>query len=398
MRWSLLVCLVALLVCSFQKPPEPGQALNHATIRATFVDAEGKPVVVEYLSRCWPGAEFPTKGAADGTVESRIEWPIHKQQTWYEGSARVFGFAAWSTSSNLVPDRVLDLGRIRLRPGGAASGLVLDHEGKPLAGAGVTFYDADKAPRSEPFDREADMLSSGVVDGGRTREDGRFQLVGLPPGRYWAVAKHQQTWPAASAVIEVSTAKDIPVGTLHLDPLPAEFRIEGVVRDPDDKPVEGAKVSTSVHVPKTLTAAASEVNTDAQGRFILYLARRTERPVNVSVEPSVKSLEQTTLEGVMPGARGLVIRLDRMRPLRLKVIDPSGAPVESYGVSVTAERGDFVREYTAPIAHHPGGLATVWIPDAHVQVGIVRAPGWMGLNIDPLGPGPLPELVEVRLR
>jgi len=102
-----------------------------------------------------------------------------------------------------------------------------------------------------------------TFDSGSTKDDGTFRLLGLPSGRYWIIAKHETTWRDATELVEVSAGKDVPVAELRLDPLPDEYRIEGTVLGPDEKPVSRAEVSTP----------EGRATTNGQGRFALYLSQ-----------------------------------------------------------------------------------------------------------------------------
>src|SRR5258705_13835658 len=115
---AILVAIGCLCCCRAVAAQDEADEKHHAHISGSFTDADGHPIAaVEYVSRCWPGTAFPSQSGADGRFESTIEWPAHVHDTWYEGTARAFGYAAWKTDCQLKPGQGLDVGRIRLEPG-----------------------------------------------------------------------------------------------------------------------------------------------------------------------------------------------------------------------------------------------------------------------------------------
>jgi hypothetical protein len=193
---SLFALLAAMLIlgASGYAWVSPGDR-NTATFHAVFVDGAGKPVRgVEFQCRCQRGPEFRATSDTDGKVVATIEWPTSRANTACDLTARCLGYAIWR--KHLQTIRVNDevyLGTVNLTPGGALSGLVIDHEGKPLAKASVLVFDALWTQRPAVFDKRFISDSSQSADRAETAEDGTFRVLGVLPGKYWVTAKHRSS-------------------------------------------------------------------------------------------------------------------------------------------------------------------------------------------------------------
>ena len=91
--------------------------------------------------------------------------------------------------------------------------------------------------------------------------------------------------------------------------------------------------------------------TDASGRFVLFLPRLPQGDVELDVEPPDDTLDDGSLR-VEPGARDVLVRLGGMRELRLHVVDETGR----VGVN-TAEPRDSVQ--ATSIAHAHSGIVSL---------------------------------------
>lgn len=88
----------------------------------------------------------------------------------------------WHAPSSDVRIRSGERLLLRVGPGGALAGLVVDGNGRPVSGAVVTIA-AFQTQGTDPFRNFRDRPS-------RTRQDGRFELSSLRPGRYDLRADH----------------------------------------------------------------------------------------------------------------------------------------------------------------------------------------------------------------
>jgi hypothetical protein len=382
---------------SAQEPPQK----NVARIHAVFIDSAGSPVAgVEFVNNSWD-AELSTTSDDQGRIESRIEWPWRMGDMTCEAYARRHGYALWQLRTNVKAGVDVDLGRITLQPGGTLIGRVLDHDGKPLAGASVSAFDDAVAARPIWFDKQVGASGEGFVDSAITKADGSFLILSVAPGRYWMVAKHDSTLCDATATIHVAAREDVVVPELRLDPLPASMRIEGIVLAPDGERVGGATVSTSVPDGHDTGIDVSfaimcTAHTNERGEFVLYLAVPPSELLDVYAGTEDKRFDTVRVEHVMGGERGLILRLGAMRDLRLLVRDANGKPVETYGVMMNLRNQRGLRTMTEDVVHRPDGRATFRVPDATLTLE-VNAPGYNRASFRTLPAGPLPELVEIAL-
>jgi hypothetical protein len=396
--WLLILACATSALASAPQEPAAQPAESSARVEATFVDREGKPVGgVRVLHRIWPGAESSSESAADGRTEVALAWDAQREGTWYKGYARKPGYALKQLTGDLRAGQTLDFGRLQLDPGGVIAGTVLDPSGAPLSGAMLLVVNADEhaSPRGGQ-DAEGPGFES-VADHGRTGWQGRFELIGVPPGRWYVAAKHESSYWHVSGPVELEPGVSAEVGPLQLDLLPSEYRIQGVVLGPDGEPVAGAEVSTSVDAPGGRSTLRSAAQTDEAGRFVLYLARLPRGAVELSVDPDDGILEGTSLNGVEPGARDVVVRLEATRELRLRVVDEQGRPVETYGWGLSFHQSDSYVMTGSPPKLHPGGLATLRVPDRPFELEI-RSDAHNLKLVGELQPDSLPAVLEVVLR
>jgi protocatechuate 3,4-dioxygenase beta subunit len=158
---------------------------------------------------------------------------------------------------------------------GRVSGRVTDAEGRAAAGVRVTLVEADDVER-------------GRVSEERTGEDGRYEIKGLPPGRYLLAVNFNRflepgdpthAYPRTyyPGVAQQSQAEAVSVGEgervkdrdIILPARRGESVVSGVVVWDDGRPVADARVNfrdVTYHDALTNNAAP---NADAQGRFTL---------------------------------------------------------------------------------------------------------------------------------
>ncbi len=385
------------LVSSLFLPGTSGKTY-HAHVSGSFADQNGKALAgVQFVSRVYPGREFTATTDADGKFESSIEWPVAVEDSYFDGTARLFGFAKWQTDATLHPDAELDLGCIRLPPGGALAGRVVSLDGTPLAGAQLRVIDDAQHARPKQFSTR--NLRPGIepFDYGTTGKDGSFRIVGVPHGNYWIIALHPSSWIDASPMVEADIGKDVSVGVIRLEPLPAELRIEGTVLDPNGAPFQGAEVYTFAPMGEPAKIENVRATSDEHGRFTLYLSRKPDEPLDVRVNLERDRFDGDSVDGVEAGERNLILKLGALRDLSLVVHDALGKPVEEYawGIHVTkGESGDNFGEKSEP---RPLGRTVIRVPDHPVEIEI-NAPGFNRAKAGPYPAGPLPELIEVKLQ
>ncbi len=379
------VAFAVLLLGSLAEGQEP----NRARITGLFVDRQGNGVPdARVLHRVWPGTEFPGRTDEEGRFEGIVEWPAHHRDTWYECSVVKLGFARWELDDDLQPGDERDLGTVTLEPGGGVTGLLRGEDG-PLVDGLVVVVPAEQIPESPVTDGEGGPEWRQVVARGRTDAQGRFRVEGLPLGNWGLWGYHETTWWASGAVFEVREGELAMSPDLVLRALPPEHRIEGVVVGPDGEAVAGAEVKTRIPMERYSLAVTSL--SDADGRFTLYLPSLPSEPQDLRVEPATDDYWRASLPYVEAGARDVLVRLPRTIELDVRVVEPDGAPVESYGWGLTVNEAHYATSQGARQEPRPGGRASIRVPegleieleirsDAHERVD-ADLTGWDGGEI-----------------
>ena len=156
---------------------------------------------------------------------------------------------------------------VKLVPGAAVAGQVVDPKGQPIANAAVHV-----ALRSASW--SASLLRSHAA---KTDADGRYEIKALPSGRKAQVSATATGFGATQVDIDLAEAVDrrveAPPVTLKL----ANMSIAGTVVDEDDKPVAEAFVSVTGQGQTMLPAR----QTDAKGKFTID--KLCEGTVRISV-------------------------------------------------------------------------------------------------------------------
>jgi len=253
-RRALLLALLAsagvgigILAASRPATLKPGAAprtADRAPLRLTGVVVAGDaPVPGAEVELFEMGADgvFPgprTKSDAEGRFE--VEW----SPTLSDASR---AFAALSAPG--FPTQVAAAGgrtlRLEMRRAAAVAGRVLDHAGRPLAGARVAA-----AQPEQPYPARA------TVSG----DDGSFSIDGFPEGAPVQIAA---THPGRSTWVEGRFRAGEPVTIRPLPSAPVHLRL----RTPSGHPVAG--VEASLPAPPALRGHVPSATSDADGVVVL---------------------------------------------------------------------------------------------------------------------------------
>jgi protocatechuate 3,4-dioxygenase beta subunit len=151
---------------------------------------------------------------------------------------------------------------VRLESGVAASGRVLDPDGRGVAGARVWPRSA-----SEPF-----PTIDPVFDAVTSDQQGNWRIAALAPGSYQFLAGHPDFAQAVSPPVPVGRTPAVGI-QLRLE---RGGQVTGQVRGPDGRPVADAEVRAAALSGMALWPDLREVFTDDAGRFrVTGLPRRT---------------------------------------------------------------------------------------------------------------------------
>ena len=201
---------------------------------------------------------------------------------------------------------------IKLRPGMAISGIVVDEKGKGVAGLNIQISDIGSA----------------------TGPDGRFSLVGLQKG------KHFVRFSKSPGYVQ-PTQRQVEAGTTDLRiELIRGVTIEGKAVGPDDEPLQRGHVSASWKASGATTRGGASGPVQADGSFVIDGV-----PDNVRCKVTLKvwnhqggqTFAPTTLHDVASGTNDLVIKIGSGLALEGVVVDAAGSPVTQTFVSVQSK-------------------------------------------------------------
>jgi protocatechuate 3,4-dioxygenase beta subunit len=302
-------------------------------VTGTVVDGRGRPVegaAVELL----PAEDGTRHGqgdsggaATDGEGRFRID---HRAEGAYDLVATARGFAAtWRRGIELEAPRepsddppTTDLGVLALDPAARIVGRVEGDDGRPLAGAEVTWLQMSR----DEIRRLSDQAERTV----RADGDGRFEVVdlvaGVPTQLEVRAAGHLTR---GTEVRPTSPDADGPVAT-DADPLvvvlEAAGGIVGLVRAPDGSPVRGARVSAlpTDGGPVERLAPRARAETDDDGIFELVAVRPGRVDVRVEADGFPDAWETVT---VTRGVEEVVVTLSAGSDLTGRVVAEDGRPL-----------------------------------------------------------------------
>jgi protocatechuate 3,4-dioxygenase beta subunit len=190
--------------------------------------------------------------AADGKFE--VSWD---PRNW--GSDTTYVLVARHMAKNLAATADIDEQTtnldLKLKPGIVLAGKVLNHEGKPLAGARLQIM--------LRVGRWGSTLGRGEQT--TTVQDGTFEAQAVPPERMYAVTATADGYGKFQVQADTANAQNnrMELGEFKL-PL-ANQSVSGVVVDANDKPVANARISAyGENQPDRYN-----LRTDNEGKFVI---------------------------------------------------------------------------------------------------------------------------------
>jgi protocatechuate 3,4-dioxygenase beta subunit len=220
--------------------------------------------------------------------------------------------------------------KVVLGSGLAVFGRVVDTRERPVAGATVSLRPVRTGDGPQrPFEI---FLPNAAEDGfqGRSDAQGRFTIERLTAGRYDLEAKAAGFAPVTVPGITVEGTARFDAGTVIL---PEGVTLEGVVVDPQDRPIEGAWVSI---MTATMRRGGSEegVESGADGRFSVTGLR----PGTFMLSASREGYVRNRMTGVkVPSEEPVRVVLEPGVKLSGRVVDEAGRAVAEARVMVFEE-------------------------------------------------------------
>ncbi len=209
------------------------------------------------------------------------------------------------------------------------SGTIVDAAGKPVPSARIgTQEEMDQGgdggipPEIRDFFRRMGVRVFGGGDdslaGKPVDSQGRFQIGSLPPeGEVQIVAAAEGYFRSTVNFDHLAAGKETAGVQITLEA--ATAWVEGVVVDPEGKPVAGATVTASGD-----SGSAGTAKTDAQGKFRIAKVR-SRGPVSLSA--SAEGYVDGDKDEVALNSSGTKVEIAKMARIRVKVVDAAGKPI-----------------------------------------------------------------------
>lgn len=372
-RTTAVVEVVAGTTAEVELLLEPG-----FSVAGRVVDVDGAPVIGAgiWVARSHVGAGFDD-GRVVAESDARGEFLLqHVDElrlvaALAPGRARSRRYEVSGADGARVP-LVIVVG-----PRGATiRGVVRDHRGQPLAAHPVRIGPPGRYGVVRFENGFASVGAAPIVV--KTTIDGRFEAHAVPTGDLLVtVFARGGVWGPWTRQVRVVDGAELEL-EIALEP---GFRVEGIVRGADTKPVPGAVVwvEGDEHLP-----TIARVRADARGHFALVGLPPGRRLIQAEDDDAGRA--ETTLDG-QPGqellwdpvlAMGLV--------LRGRLVDEADASLPRWRVE--AMRLDEPWQQTVATTDASGRFKLVGLPDAPHRILVMRERGEPARAVvEPLSPG-----------
>ncbi|MGO9108872.1 MAG: carboxypeptidase regulatory-like domain-containing protein, partial [Thermoguttaceae bacterium] len=249
-----------------------------------------------------------------------------------------------------------------LEPGTTLGGTVRDEQGRPIGGAEVGILGQENLPGGIRFNQAVDNLL--------TDAEGRWTSHRMPKdfGRYdfAQIGLKHPVYASPPAFDLKSQQLDQLRAGAAVTVMQKGAVIEGVVTDPQGKPVAGATVGLFLHFFRQLYLRAE---TDEKGRYRLPACEAGEYAIAAAAKSYAPDSQRVA---VAKDPRKVDLRLRKGELIRIRVVDKQGRPLQGATVSplsdikypaamalhfqIAGERGQF------QVTSEDGRWSTLWIP------------------------------------
>jgi hypothetical protein len=258
-------------------------------------------------------------GAVRTATDGRYEIGLARAGAYDVQVERSSGFSA--AGSALARIEVPDEPRVTrdiVLPAGAIEGQVLDGEGQPIAGAGVSARAVAPARAAGEGNARTDVRGHYLMDG---LDSGVYRVIASAPGYQLGVLEGVDVGESATGGVDFTLLRGSAV--------------RGRVVDPHGQGLAGALVLAA---PAGIGpgSPATSTQTAADGAF--QFAAPSEGPLDVTAIAGgwAPALLHDVLPGAPEAAAGWLLRVERGGVLRVRVADREGRPQPGVQVEVTA--------------------------------------------------------------
>ena len=323
--------------------PGPTLALRPAAaVAGTVVDGDGEPVSgakVELTERVTPGMMRIEIGRPT-TVPRALSGPDGEfhigsidPDNSYDLRVDAEGFApAKEPVSGLEPYRTRAGVRVTVGRGHAVSGRLVDGDGAAVADADVKLTPAPSAGGGG-FVRMMRMSGGQASFETASDQEGRFEIVGLPTGRFDLEAHRRGFAKRRLPGIEISqTEATVDLGEVELS---YGESLQGYVRDTDGLPIEGVEVFVSEGGGGMMMVMAGpgpgperdepDALTDPAGWFTVSDLGPDERYELRFSRTGFVSATASAIE--VPRVEPVEVSMDPASDIAGTVLDPQGEPI-----------------------------------------------------------------------
>jgi uncharacterized GH25 family protein len=256
------------------------------------------------------------------------------------------GYSQIRTEFNIngVPDQV-QREIIYAKPGSPVSGVVIDPNGNPVAGAKVL---ATTISNDYTFLRDGDSAETDV--------EGKFMISAVPPGGYRLYAAHPKFRAALSEAFDVE--EKIP-SSGHSIQLQMGGSLSGRVVDQDDKPVSFTRV-TLYYEQLTMDSteywdykkSSREVFCDEKGTFSFDGVAPGKIELRASAEETTETVLKVSL-AENESKTDILLLLDPGEQISGRVVSDKGEPIEGAEIYASKKTEPSKEEEFVPDAIYP---------------------------------------------
>lgn len=327
--------------------PDATKSAPARVMHIHVVDVQGKPLADAVVhSAIWTNEREPSTDRDDhtdasGNVDVHFRQDFHTLRIWAKKHKFVTMLADWQradvTKSNPLPSEYT----FRLEAAGTAGGRVVDEQGKPIAGARVEvlLLRGLKLAHGDGHLRYDRWLASGKT-AAITDAAGRWQIDNVPNdprADLGVIAAHrdfvgEQVFQSARDASGITTAM-LRQGTATLI-LKRGVIVVGRVTDVSGKPIKGAFVFHG-EAP-AMPSPMEDTWTDVAGRFQLPAVEPGQATITVVAPGWAPQLRRMNLQADPPSQD---YRLQRGKPVRLRIVDAAGTPIPHARIRVQTLNG-----------------------------------------------------------